>query len=352
MTLALLAILFSFLTCAYGTKLYFEHAKKIKLVDTPNARSSHTTVTPNGGGIIFFLVYLIALSSLYTLGFVEASFWLTIIIGGSLVAITGFIDDVKNLSATTRLLIQFLAVSWGIFNIGSIQISGLAHSILFEALITFLGIIWIINFYNFLDGIDGYAGHQTLFICFAIGLLAYLHSDFGMIYTLAAFFACILGFLIWNHYPAKVFMGDAGSNFIGYVIGILLVFTVSNGLVSIPQWLILLSLFWVDGTVALTRRVIKKQRFWEAHCTHAYQHLAKRYSRHDKVCRLQFIVNYFWLCPLCLLCSQFPKFEVMITFIALAPIFGMVMVLGSGVEREPNHLVPSMDSEISKYEAL
>ena len=142
--------------------------------------------------------------------------------------------------------------------------------------------------------------------------------------------ACIAGFLVWNWPPAKVFMGDACSGFLGFTLGLLAIVTSTNGVMNIWSWLILFGVFIVDATTTLITRMVLKEQWFEAHRSHAYQILSRRYGSHRKVTVGVLIINIVWLIPLALLSVKFPYWAAAICCIALFPLLLLAIRIGAG----------------------
>ena len=156
----------------------------------------------------------------------------------------------------------------------------------------------MINLYNFMDGIDGIAGVEALCVSGLGGLLLAWSGLAGLSSVAMALAAASAGFLVWNWPPAKIFMGDAGSGFLGFVFGVLAISSAKERPWLLWPWLILLSVFIVDSILTLLRRVIAGERWYEAHCSHAYQHAARRHGSHLRVTLTVAAINVAWLFPL------------------------------------------------------
>jgi Fuc2NAc and GlcNAc transferase len=164
-----------------------------------------------------------------------------------------------------------------------------------------LYLVWLLNLYNFMDGIDGIAGMEAITVCLGAAALVGLAlgigsaADIGLPLLLAG---AVAGFLVWNFPPARIFMGDAGSGFLGITLGIL---SLHAGAIAPPllwSWLILLGVFVADATVTLLRRLLRGERVYEAHRSHAYQQAARHYGRHLPVTLAVAAVNLAWLTPI------------------------------------------------------
>lgn len=253
-------------------------ALKKSLLAIPNERSSHVVPTPHGGGIAIAICWFLGLIYLFKCHAINASLFYALMVG-CVLAVTSFLDDLYDISPKTRLFIQALISSLGLYLLGGLLKIDFGFFVIENQWITnvlaFLGLIWFINLYNFLDGIDGYAGSEAIFLAVAGGLL------FGGDYFLVLI-SSVLGFLVWNWHKAKIFMGDVGSTLLGYSIGIFAIYHQNNG-VSIFVWLILFGIFWFDATLTLYRRYQNKEKLSHAHRKHAYQRLVQSGWSHSKV---------------------------------------------------------------------
>ena len=295
----LLIVLFS-----WGLTWVVKHyAEGKQLFDTPNDRSSHTIPTPRGGGLAMVVAFLSVLAAMYLTELLPINNLAALMGAGLLIAVIGFRDDHSHIAARWRLLFHFLAAAWGLY-----FLNGLPPLLLFgeqvdlgwfAQICTLLFIVWMINLYNFMDGIDGIASVEAITVCLSGAGLVWLIDPAATTGLLAILFAAAtIGFLVWNFPPAKIFMGDVGSGFIGIMIAL---FTIQASWVA-PQllwsWLILLGVFMVDATVTLFRRVCRKEKFYQAHCSHAYQHAARVLGSHRMVTLAVLAINIVWLLPI------------------------------------------------------
>lgn len=265
-------ILLTFLSWI-GTRQYIAYAHNRNIVDIPNERSSHVTPTPIGGGVVIVALFL-ALVLLCLISFPkEKSLWLSILGGGIIIATLGWLDDRKGLSASVRLAAQTTAVIWTLYQIGGMPTLALGPATLklgyFGHLLALFGGVWAINLYNFMDGIDGLAAGEAFIVTLAAGFL--IKGSPAVSLALFGLGACILGFLIWNWSPAKIFMGDAGSGFLGFTLFTIALYSELQGTLSILIWGVLLSVFIIDTTLTLIKRVRERKPIAEAHRDHLYQ---------------------------------------------------------------------------------
>lgn len=278
------------------------------LLDIPNGRSSHTVPTPRGGGVAIVASYLVALAVLLGQGALGFQVFLGLSGAGLLIAALGFLDDHGHVAARWRLLGHFLAASWGLFWLGGlppIQMFGGVLDIgwLGNALAV-VYLVWLLNLYNFMDGIDGIASVEAVCVCLSAALIYALNGFADLVWLPVLLAAAVLGFLFWNFPPAKIFMGDAGSGFLGIILGVLSLQAAWISSQLLWAWLILLGVFIVDATVTLIRRLVRGDKIYEAHRSHAYQFASRRYGKHLPVTSAVGVINLFWLLPVALCVTQ------------------------------------------------
>ena len=272
------------LTLTYFIKNY---AIKKSLVDIPNDRSSHTTPTPHGGGIAIAITWFIGLSYLFYINDIDSSLYLALMVG-VIISVVSYFDDLFELSAKLRLSVQALVAFLGLYFLGGFESFDFGlfsvENQFFTNIFAFLMIIWFINLYNFLDGIDGYAGSEATFLSIAAFIL------FGGSHFLVLAVA-VLGFLVWNWYKAKIFMGDVGSTLLGYNVAIFTIYYANQESSNLWIWIILFGIFWFDATLTLFRRYKNGERLSQAHKKHAYQRLTQSSLTHDRVVMFSILLN-------------------------------------------------------------
>ena len=198
-------------------------------------------------------------------------------------------------------------------------------------LVATLGIAWVLNLFNFMDGIDGIAASEAIFVVLAASSLSALGTDATGVFAASLVFAAACGgFLLWNWPPAKIFMGDVGSGYLGYVLAILALAAARENASSLWCWLILGGVFLVDATVTLSRRLVRGERVYEAHRSHAYQWLSRRWGSHRLVTIAVVLVNVAWLMPCALLCAAQPNRAPFIASAALIPLVIAALAAGAG----------------------
>jgi len=301
MTVSLpIAVAFSvFVTSFLLTACVRRAAIHFNILDCPNERSSHHRITPRAGGLGFVIAFLIGLAILYYLNGVTWSLMLVLLLGGGWIALVGLIDDFGHVSAKWRFLSHCLVALLAMVFVGDIRSFdfGPVHWAwgYFGFVMTLLLIVWFINLTNFMDGIDGIVGIELSTVSIGASALCFHQApDIAMLYLLLG--AASLGFLLWNWAPAKIFSGDVGSGFLGFVFIVLSLAAIQNGL-SIWPFLILYAVFIIDATITLVSRLARGERWYTAHCSHAYQRLAKLWGSHARVSALVGAINIFWLLP-------------------------------------------------------
>ncbi|HLS56149.1 MAG TPA: glycosyltransferase family 4 protein [Zeimonas sp.] len=272
------------------------------LLDLPNQRSSHSVPTPRGGGVAIVLSFVASLLFLGAAGVLPPSLLWGLLGAGTLVAVVGFLDDLGHVPPRWRLLTHFVGAIWVLIWLG-----GAPSFVLFGETVDLgwtgfvmaaLYLVWVLNLYNFMDGIDGIAGVEAVCVCLGAACLHAMIGQPAIAIVSMALAAAVAGFLRWNLPPAAVFMGDAGSGFLGIVLGALSLYAGASAPDLYWSWLILLGVFVTDATVTLLRRLARGEKLYEAHRSHAYQHAARRLGGHLPVTLAVGVINIFWLLPI------------------------------------------------------
>lgn len=278
------------------------YALSRSLIDIPNSRSSHSVPTPRGGGVAIVVSFLIALTALFFIGAVSKPIMLALIGGGLAVAVLGFLDDHGHIAARWRLLGHFSAALWALFWIGGLPVISLATVTLdlgwLGHIVAVFYLVWVLNLYNFMDGIDGLASVQAMCVCLGACLVYALGGHQALIWVPLLLSMAVLGFLYWNFPIARIFMGDAGSGFLGFVLGVLSLTAAWQDPRLLWVWLILLGVFIVDATFTLIRRLVRGDKVYEAHRSHAYQYASRKVGGHFPVTLSVLGINLLWLTPI------------------------------------------------------
>lgn len=312
-----------------------EYALTKRILDVPNERSSHSAPTPSGGGLAIVAAWFGGAAALIVFGRVEFSMMLALLPPAILLALVGFIDDRANLPWWFRLVVHVLAATWYVFLSGNVAATGSAfidETPILASTLTVASLVWLINLYNFMDGIDGIAAAEAVFVAFGIAAFAWL-SGSPPISALSAILAfAALGFLIWNWPPAAIFMGDTGSPWVGFMLGAIALAASAHGAVAVWPWVILLGVFVVDATVTLVRRLGTGKKWYAAHRSHAYQHLSQRWAGHRPVTLVVCAVNVGWLLPAAIAAYLYPNYGALIAVFALVPLVAIALLIGAGTE--------------------
>jgi len=284
------------------TGLIRRYALISNMIDVPNQRSSHTLPTPRGGGMAIVVVFLFSLGALFALGLLTPKQGWALFGAGAWVAVVGFLDDHRHIPAGWRLLAHFIGAGWGLYWLGgfpplplfgqAVDLGWIGH------IFGLFYLVWLLNLYNFMDGIDGIAGIEAITTCLGGVLLFLLSGNESIWLEPALLAAAVAGFLLWNFPPAKIFMGDAGSGFLGILLGLISIQAAWLNPNLFWSWLCLLGVFIVDATLTLLQRFRRGEKLHEAHRSHAYQFAARRFGSHRPVTLFVGAVNLFWLLPL------------------------------------------------------
>ncbi len=306
-----------------------------RLVDIPNDRSSHAVPTPRGGGVSIVVITLIALVALTLIGILPWRVSLGMFGAGLIVAGIGFADDHRHVHPGLRLIAHFVAAAWLVVWVGpvvTLPIGGRSIDLSFAAYpVAILYVVWLLNLSNFMDGIDGIAAIEAFTVTVSSAIVYALSTHIGadMLVPLTVAGA-VLGFLIWNWPPARIFMGDVGSGFLGVMMAGLSLEAAQVSPRLFWAWLILLGAFIVDATVTLIRRTLRGDRFYEAHRTHAYQHAAVRLGSHRPVTIATGLITLLWLLPIAILVGTGRLDGALGILTAYIPLVALVLWLKAG----------------------
>ena len=234
-------------------------------MDRPNERSLHDKPIPRTGGLGLHAGILLAWPIAWAWASTPAMLWISVL--GLLVV--SLIDDIRGLPVLARLAAHLLASG-----MVAAFIVFPAHGPVAAGIAT-LGLAWIINLYNFMDGADGIAGGMAFFGFSFYGIAAWQAGDAGFALFNFSIAAAAIAFLLFNFHPARIFMGDAGAVPLGFLAG-------ATGIIGWLQqdwawWfpLLVFSPFIADASVTLARRTVSGARIWEAHRDHYYQRLVR-----------------------------------------------------------------------------
>lgn len=276
------------------------------ILDRPNERSSHSSPIPRGGGLAVVAALLAGwpllllwqgsvdaappgADGIWPAGVWPDGFW-AVYGAAAVLALVSFADDILTLGAAPRLAAQLLAVALALLSLDGLGpvFQGLLPLWL-DRLLAGLAWLWFINLYNFMDGIDGITGVETVGLGVGLALVFLLAGAVPTAGLALLTAAAAAGFLVWNWQPARIFLGDVGAVPLGFLLGWLLLLAAARG-----QWLAALVLpayYWSDATITLVRRLLRGERVWRAHREHFYQRATQRGRSHAEVARRVAMTN-------------------------------------------------------------
>lgn len=289
-------LIFALLTIlsALGVWIIRQYAERRRIMDHPNERSSHSAPTPRGGGVAIVIVVLVAgIFAAFDSNLIHSLIYL---VCGAVIAYLGWRDDVHSLSPRVRFAVQGLValasvLGMGYFKSVTIPLFGQLQLGAVGFIITLLWIVGLTNAYNFMDGIDGIAGGVALSAAFGWMFLAANTNQHFVYWVALAIAAVSLGFLFHNWSPAKIFMGDAGSTFLGYTFAVLPLLSADKGGDALMLGTLLMWTFIMDAGVTFIRRALKGERVFDAHRTHLYQRLIIGGYKHAQVSALYILLT-------------------------------------------------------------
>ncbi|NWL75599.1 glycosyl transferase [Pseudomonas taiwanensis] len=304
------------------------------LMDIPNARSSHTIPTPRGGGVAIVLSMMLTLPMLSFGGLLDSALLWALIGSGTWIALVGFLDDHGHIPARWRLFAHFIGASWALYCLGglpALPVFGFSVDMGWVGnALALVYLVWLLNLYNFMDGIDGIASVEAISVCLGGVTIYALLGEFSEMSVPLLLAFGVAGFLFWNFPPAKIFMGDAGSGFLGIMLGVLSIYAGWIDSQLLWSWVILLGVFVVDSTWTLLRRLIRGERVYEAHRSHAYQYAARRFARHLPVTLAVGVINLFWLTPMAIVVGLGYLDGALGMLVAYAPLVGLAVRFKAG----------------------
>jgi Fuc2NAc and GlcNAc transferase len=323
------------------------YGPRFGLLDTPVARSAHVAPKPLGGGAALAAPYFLCVIWFVASAAISES--ALAYLGCLFIVVLGFSDDRWQLSSKVRLPVQFIVSVAAVRAIGVDSVDfgffSLSESLTLS-LLAVLSLVWLCNLTNFMDGIDGIAASQLLVtslscVVLLVGLEGELEGvldaaagesgEHDVVLTLSVVLAAsAAGFLLWNWSPASLFMGDAGSGFIGFALGLLALESLVTQRMSVWSWVLLLGVFIADTAVTLLVRIIRGERWYEGHSQHAYQILSRRLNSHPRVVGGVILINICWLLPLAWVAGILPHYGVLFATIGLAPLLLGCYRLGAG----------------------
>ncbi len=330
--------LLSFILTLGVIQFYRRFAMHYGIIDMPSERSQHRVPMPRGAGICFYLGVTLTLALLYFMRQLSLTFTLPVFLGGSLVMLLGYWDDLKSVPATVRLSVQFLVSLFVIALMTNgfaeeIEISFLPSWPLLTSLFCILYVVWFINLYNFMDGSDGLATLVGIVASAIFSACSFFlgNIDVAIVYAVLAF--SLFAFLTLNWHPAVVFMGDSGAYFLGFVFGAFALLTKLVYDASLYIHLIVFGMFVVDATWTLIVRVARGERPSQPHKQHAFQKMVAAGYTHPQVALFYASVMILWLLPNAIMAIAYPMYSFYFLVSAYVPVYLFVIWSRAGTER-------------------
>lgn len=284
-----------FIASLLFTRFFRYYAINNMLMDHPNHRSSHTNPTPRGGGLVFAMLWLISLFALSWFKIAPPDAIRLLGIPAIIIMALGYIDDLKGLPAKLRFAIQIAATLIFLYRF-NIDYAIYAHNWITSfgplvIILTALAMLWSTNLFNFMDGTDGIASIEAVTVFGVGGFFPWLHGGQDLALLAWSLIAGVLGFLCWNWPRASIFMGDVASSFLGFLIIPFALIGYFKYQVPIAAWFILYLMFSMDATLTLIRRLLHREKFYQAHKLHAYQRLHQAGCSHQQVLYITILMN-------------------------------------------------------------
>ena len=302
-------------------------AKRFSLFALVNARSAHLEPTPTGAGVVFTFFSLVFIYLCFIFGSDDLSLVIALL-ASITVGLIGFTDDIFDLSVKVRLPLYMLAAIWCVFWVGVPDIALLGWTINSSVIGSIFGVLfllWVQNLFNFMDGIDGIVASEVIFVCFSAWFFIETNTSYEALICLLVG-SLAVGFLFRNWPSAKLFMGDAGANFLGLTIGFL---ALSSEELSVWVWLVLISQFLADGTLTLFIRLLVGDNISQAHSRHAYQHRNRRFGTQNTLL-YSILINICWIFPMAIVVERLPEYGVVLLILTSIPILLADFLSGAG----------------------
>jgi len=323
-----------------GTVWYRRIALRRGILAQVNSRTLHEQSVPRGGGVVFAAVFSAAILVGWLAGLVSTRLLLAVGVGGASAAALGFVDDVLDIPAARKLALQAGLAAWLFVTLYGevfsawVQGAGVAAGIAMALVLLFVP-LWLINLFNFIDGIDGLAGSAATLTSIALmAVLATTGGDRTLVFVCGVLAMSSVVFLGFNRPPASIFMGDAGSIFLGYCFSALLITTVASGQLSVWTWIAMLGYFIGDTTTTTLCRMVLVKRWYGVHRSHAYQNLARIHKSHARVTYGVVIYQLIWAIPLAIWSSVRPEWGLLAAVLALAPAVLWTLRFGPRLSRD------------------
>ncbi len=278
-------VVVSFLLSMCLTRMFMSPSSRLRVMDHPNERSLHTVPVPRAGGVAILIAFFVGMGLVALL--LDTVVSPVIVLSALLIAGISFLDDCYSLGVAFRFVIHFsvaiLLVMNG-FRLDSFEFPGGVwqwHEYVATTVSCFL-VVWLINLYNFMDGMDGFAAGMAIIGFSSFALLGWQAQHQLFMSANLIIVSAVIGFILFNFPPAKIFMGDTGSSTLGFFAAAFSLWASADEIFPIWVALLIFSPFVVDASVTLLRRLVRGERIWEAHKSHYYQRLVQIGWGHKK----------------------------------------------------------------------
>lgn len=332
---AYLAVLLAF-TLSLNIVAFVCMWAKTRQLDIPNERSSHTVPTPRGGGIAIVITALVCVAVLYWGSHLSASQALALGGGGALIALIGHWDDRKGLFASLRLIVQVAIALAVVVVVGGVSVLPVGAQMwepgVIGGIVAVVGLVWMINLTNFMDGIDGLAASHTVFVGLAGATLLWQADALGLAAFMLLLATASAGFLVFNWAPATIFMGDVSSGFLGLAIGVVAIASAQD--VNLWAWGILMTPFIADATITRAMRIRLYGDFFGAHRAHVYQRLSRKLGGHAPVVVRFWVLSLAVFLPLAVYVAHHPATGWTVMPVVWLVSFATAYRLGAGRDDE------------------
>lgn len=259
----------------------------LSMVDSPNERSLHQGQVPRGGGVVFVFFLVASLLLMMVWSDRHQTFAALAILTTSWAAL-GWFDDRRDLSPSLRLAWQLLLAIVTLALFGFVTELKLSNELVLVlgwggALLSLVGLLWFVNLYNFMDGMDGLAASQTIIACLTLAWWLLILGDWWLALCCLTLAAATYGFLLRNWNPASIFMGDVGSIALGAFFGTLMIYLNTFHNIPILCLILIFAVFVADTSITVLKRMLRAERIWLPHRSHYYQRFAALGVNHGHI---------------------------------------------------------------------
>ncbi len=301
--MSFIIIISLYLVTSVILKISLKYFKNPALLDFPSSRSNHKTPKPKGAGLILMPLIIFATLLVFFLEDILNDYWLSVFGFCMILTILSLLDDLKNINSGIRLTFQGFCVLSSLFLFkdelsiyqGSIGFFFFKDSPFFQSFIIIFMLmiswVWIINMFNFMDGMDGITAVQVSSLAILTNSLAILGLiEIHFLYFSLILLTVLIAFYSVNKPPAKIFLGDVGSIPIGFLLGFVIIYNVIKANLIIP-FLIIMMYYLLDSIITIFIRFLKNENIFKAHSSHFYQKTIRKGYDHEYVLRRIIYLN-------------------------------------------------------------